>query len=655
MTAVIYARYSSDNQREESIEGQIRECTAYAEKNGITIVKHYIDRAISAKTDNRPEFQQMIKDSDKKLFDIVLVWKLDRFARNRYDSARYKTQLKKNGVKLMSATEIISEGPEGIILESVLEGYAEYYSADLSEKVIRGMTENALKGKFTGGAIPFGYIINADHRFEIDPLTAPFVAETFQRYNDGQTMREIRDWLNEKGIKNQRGGPMTFNTIQHMLSNRRYIGELKYRDILIPDAIPSIVTTELFNDVQEKMLKNKKAPARRKAEDDYLLTTKLFCGCCGALMFGESGTSRTGEVHRYYKCATAKKKKGCKKKTVRKQWLEDLVVNQTMQLVRDDAAMESIIAKVMELQDRENTNLPLYEKQLRDAESGIQNMLNAIQAGILTSSTKERLEQLEETKRELEARIAEEKLAKPKVTEEFIRFWLLRFRKLDMSLKDQRQALVDTFINSIYLYDDKVLITFNYKEGTQTITFEEAAQAASKGNGSDLDCIPAPRKAQAHCAWAFLFFVRPGGFEQHGPAQQGEQSILSFAVFLPDAVQAIRDQSLAVADGGAAGIPDGTGQVAGGVKGSLRAKLGAEPRGQTVQLAGGAQHKAVLQAGRGAFAQDGGRSAGSQVDLGQLGGVLHQRLQRKLRPGQDHAAHQLLLLVDRHHGDGCVG
>jgi len=501
---ILQAAETLDNQREESIEGQIRECTAYAEKNGITIVKHYIDRAISAKTDNRPEFQQMIKDSDKKLFDIVLVWKLDRFARNRYDSARYKTQLKKNGVKLMSATEVISEGPEGIILESVLEGYAEYYSADLSEKVIRGMTENALKGKFTGGAIPFGYIINADHRFEIDPLTAPFVAETFQRYNDGQTMREIRDWLNEKGVKNQRGGLMTFNTIQHMLNNRRYIGELKYRNVLIPDAILSIVSAELFNDVQEKMLKNKKAPARRKAEDDSLLTTKLFCGYCGALMFGESGTSRTGEVHRYYKCATAKKHKGCKKKTVRKQWLEDLVVNQTMQLVKDDAAMESIIAKVMELQNKENTNIPLYEKQLRDAESGIQNMLNAIQAGILTSSTKERLEQLEETKRELEARIAEEKLAKPKVTEEFIRFWLLRFRKLDMRLKDQRQTLVDTFINAIYLYDDKVLITFNYKEGTQTVTFGEASEVASEGSGSDLDCIPAPQKRQLSKA---VFFV----------------------------------------------------------------------------------------------------------------------------------------------------
>ena len=529
MTAVIYARYSSDNQREESIEGQIRECTAYAEKNDITIVKHYIDRAISAKTDNRPQFQQMIKDSDKKLFDIVLVWKLDRFARNRYDSARYKTQLKKNGVKLMSETEIISEGPEGIILESVLEGYAEYYSADLAEKVVRGQTENILKGRCNGGRGTFGYTLDSERKFHLDPLTSPFVLESFRKYRDGLTMKEIRDWLNENGIKNPVGGAFTYNSVEHMLKNRRYIGELKFRDVVVPDAIPPIVPLELFDDVQEKIAKNKKAPARRKAEDDYLLTTKLHGGCCGALMFGESGTSRTGEVHRYYKCATAKKRKGCKKKTVRKQWLEDLVVKQTMQLVRDDAAMESIIAKVMELQDRENTNLPLYEKQLRDAESGIQNMLNAIQAGILTSSTKERLEQLEETKRELEARIAEEKLAKPKVTEDFIRFWLLRFRKLDMSLKDQRQALVDTFINAIYLYDDKVLITFNYKEGTQTITFEEAAQAASKGNGSDLDCFTAPRET-AFCKLSFLFYMhsfrqlqqRIRGLEQGGPALAGE-------------------------------------------------------------------------------------------------------------------------------------
>ena len=214
MTAVIYARYSSDNQREESIEGQIRECTAYAEKNGITIVKHYIDRAISAKTDNRPEFQQIIKDSDKKLFDIVLVWKLDRFARNRYDSARYKTQLKNNGVKLMSATEIISEGPEGIILESVLEGYAEYYSADLAEKVVRGQTENILKGRCNGGRRTFGYTLDSERKFHIDPLTSPFVLESFRKYNEGSTMKEIRDWLNENGIKNPVGGAFTYNSVE---------------------------------------------------------------------------------------------------------------------------------------------------------------------------------------------------------------------------------------------------------------------------------------------------------------------------------------------------------------------------------------------------------------------------------------------------------
>ena len=157
MTAVIYARYSSDNQREESIEGQIRECTAYAEKNGITVVKHYIDRALSAKTDNRPDFQQMIKDSEKRLFDIVVVWKLDRFARNRYDSAHYEYQLERNHVKLVSATEPISDSPAGIMVKSMLTGMAEYYSAELSEKVVRGMTENVLKGKYNGGTIPIGF------------------------------------------------------------------------------------------------------------------------------------------------------------------------------------------------------------------------------------------------------------------------------------------------------------------------------------------------------------------------------------------------------------------------------------------------------------------------------------------------------------------
>ena len=494
MTAVIYARYSSDNQREESIEGQIRECTAYAEKNGITVIKHYIDRAFSAKTDNRPEFQQMIKDSEKRLFDIVLVWKLDRFARNRYDSAHYEYQLERNHVKLVSATEPISDGPAGIMVKSMLTGMAEYYSAELSEKVVRGMTENVLKGKYNGGTIPIGFKVDEEKFFQVDPLKAPFVVEAFQRYNDGATMKELMNWLNDSGVTTNRNQKFTYNSVQTLLTNKRYIGENHFKDIVMPDSIPAIVDKDLFEEVQLKIKKNSRAPARHKAEDDYLLTTKLFCGMCGAMMFGECGTGRNKVVHHYYKCATAKRFKTCKKKTVRKEWLEDLVIAETMKLIQDDAVIDAIVAEVMELQDQENTTLPLLEKQMREVENGIENMLNAIQAGVLTNSTKSRLEKLEAQQKELEVRIAEEKIARPRLSENQIRFWLTRFRKLDPNVKSHRETLINTFVNAVYLYDEKVLIAFNYKDGTKTITFDDiAAKDAPEGNGSDLGCFAPPR------------------------------------------------------------------------------------------------------------------------------------------------------------------
>ena len=183
MTAVIYARYSSDSQREASIEGQLRDCKDYAEKNGITVVGTYIDRAYSAKTDDRPDFQRMIKDSGKKIFDVVLVWKLDRFARNRFDAVNYKYQLEKNGVHLVSAMEPISQGPEGIMVESMLIGMAEYYSAELALKVARGERENALQCKYNGGIVPLGFTIGKEDRlYHIDPETAPIVQEIFTRY-----------------------------------------------------------------------------------------------------------------------------------------------------------------------------------------------------------------------------------------------------------------------------------------------------------------------------------------------------------------------------------------------------------------------------------------------------------------------------------------
>ena len=514
MTAVIYARYSSDNQREESIEGQIRECTAYAEKNGITVVKHYIDRALSAKTDNRPDFQQMIKDSEKRLFDIVLVWKLDRFARNRYDSAHYEYQLERNHVKLVSATEPISDSPAGIMVKSMLTGMAEYYSAELSEKVVRGMTENVLKGKYNGGTIPIGFKVDEEKFFQVDPLKAPFVVEAFQRYNDGATMKELMNWLNDSGVTTNRNQKFTYNSVQTLLTNKRYIGENHFKDIVMPDSIPAIVDKDLFEEVQLKIKKNSRAPARHKAEDDYLLTTKLFCGMCGAMMFGECGTGRNKVVHHYYKCATAKRFKTCKKKTVRKEWLEDLVIAETMKLIQDDAVIDAIVAEVMELQDQEYTTLPLLEKQMREVENGIENMLNAIQAGVLTNSTKSRLEKLEAQQKELEVRIAEEKIARPRLSENQVRFWLTRFRKLDPNVKSHRETLINTFVNAVYLYDEKVLITFNYKDGTKTITFDEiAAKDAPEGNGSDLGCFAPPRTPVSNGYWSFCFICLEKGLQ----------------------------------------------------------------------------------------------------------------------------------------------
>lgn len=485
MKAVIYARYSSDNQREESIEGQLRECKEYAEKNDITILGTYIDRALSAKTDNRPEFQKMIKDSAKGLFDVVIVWKLDRFSRDRYDSAHYKRILKKNGVKVISAKETIAEDSTGILLESLLEGYAEFYSAELSEKVIRGMTENALKCKYNGAGVPFGYVIDSEQYYQVDPATAPLVLEVFTLYAKGATIIELVNLLNDRGIKSRRGGKISIDIIKRMLTNRRYIGEYKYRDIVKPDGIPAIIPQVLFDKVQKRMEQNKKAPARFKAEDRYLLTTKLFCGHCGSFMVGESGTSRTKKVHHYYRCVNTKKKKLCDKKAVKKDWIENLVLAETMTMLFDDKIILQLVDMLYDLQLRENRDLPIMKQQLADTEKAIENMLNVIQQGVFTSSTKQRLEELEETKSKLEVNVLQEELHKPILTKEQIAFWICRFRKYDVTIPEQRERLIDTFVNAIYLYDDKIRFVFNYKDGSKTVTFDDI-------NSSDLEGLGAP-------------------------------------------------------------------------------------------------------------------------------------------------------------------
>ena len=486
MTAVIYARYSSDSQREASIEGQLRDCKDYAEKNGITVVGTYIDRAYSAKTDDRPEFQHMIKDSAKKIFDVVLVWKLDRFARNRFDAVNYKYQLEKNGVHLVSAMEPISQGPEGIMVESMLIGMAEYYSAELALKVARGERENALQCKYNGGVVPLGFTIGKEDRlYHIDPETAPIVQEIFTRYADGEPAEKIAASLNERGLRTRTGKPFVKNSFFQIFRNRRYIGEYRYKDIVTPGGIPAIVDQDLFDRVQQRFEQNRIAHGRPAKEDvSYLLTTKLFCGKCGTLMGGESGTSHMGNTYYYYKCGNAKRhgKAHCDLKAIRKEPLERFVVETAIKVIFSDEIIERLIDLVMEAQQQENTRLPVLKEQLRDTEKRLANLLEAIEQGILTPTTKQRLDELEARKEALNTSILEEELKKPVLTREWMRFWFEKFRKGDMRDMEHQRQIIDTFVNSVYVFDDRVVLNFNFTDDAKTVTREEVLGSSAVDN-----------------------------------------------------------------------------------------------------------------------------------------------------------------------------
>ena len=466
--AVIYARYSSHNQREESIEGQLRECHEYAEKNNFIIVDEYCDRAISGKTDHRPMFQKLIRDSEKGKFEAVIMYTLDRFARNRYDSAIYKAKLKKNGVKVYYAKQPMPDTPEGIILESVLEGYAEYYSENLSRSIKRGMKENALHAISTGPQ-PLGYTTK-NKKIIVDPVGAKAVKLIFELYAQGKSQAEICRIVNEKDFRTRKKTKFVRNSIGSILKNERYIGTYKYDDVVIENAIPPIIDRQLFEQVQSKMRHNKAARAKNKAKQNYLLSTKLYCGHCGHTMTGESGHSKSGAVYNYYKCSGRKKHlTNCDKRTEKKEQIEKIVVEYTVKKVLTDENIDLISSRAMELIQKEiqdTSVLTSLEKTLSDVNKRIGNVMSAIEQGIITSTTKERLEELESERSDIEAQIARENIKKPSITKEHIAYWLHSFKNGDINDSSYQERIIDTLVNRVYVYDDddggtRIVITFN--------------------------------------------------------------------------------------------------------------------------------------------------------------------------------------------------
>ena len=493
MNAVIYARYSSHNQREESIEGQLRECKAYALSNGFTIVGEYIDRAITGKTDDRADFQRMIRDSEKGHWEAVIMYTLDRLGRNRYDLAIYKAKLKKNGVRVFYAKQTIPEGPEGIIVESLLEGMSEYYSENLSRNVQRGMRENALAGKTTGGKPPLGYRINEAKHYEIEPVGAQVVREIFKMYGDGRTAAEVVEHCINMGYKTAMGRPFTRNSLSTIIRNEKYIGIYKCNDIEIPDAIPPLIDKALFEKVQGMIKHNYATRARGKAKMDYLLTTKVFCGHCGSPMLGESGTGRNGTTYHYYKCFHRKKGGKCDKKQEHKEWLENFVVRHTVERVLTDENIELIATRAMEIIEKEAEDKSVLDglkASLKDTEKRLKNILDLMEQGIATESTKGRLLDLEARKEDLICQIAREETKKPFLTKERIIFWLEKFKDGNVENPDFRRKVIDTLVNSVYVYD------INGGNGRRFVfTFNLSANNTSTVNVSDIEGYAPPENA----------------------------------------------------------------------------------------------------------------------------------------------------------------
>lgn len=492
--AVVYARYSSHRQGEQSIEGQLAAAYKYARDNNLHIIHEYIDRAMTGRNDNREQFQEMLKDTSKKQFSVIIVWKIDRFGRNREEIAFNKHKCKKNGVKVVYVAENVPDSPEGVILESVLEGMAEYYSLQLSQNIRRGNRASAEKCQSTGGNRPLGYKTDpVTKKFVIDPDTAPTVRKIYDMYAKGLTCAEIITELNAQGLRTLRGGKFTKNSLHTVLKNEKYIGIYTYKDeIRIEGGIPAIIDKDTFDKVQEMLKINRRAPAHTWSRATYLLTDKLFCGYCGSNMVGESGTSKTGAKHNYYICTKRKREHACDKKAVRQEWIETLVKEKVLEILDNPEIFNFIVEAVWEyhLKEKEDTDyITGLKKQLTEVEKAQANLLKAIEAGIFNAATKSRMDELDAQRQDLMDAIAGAELSMEfEISKDYIKFFLSELR--DNSRKDPEcvKTLIDTFVNAVFVYDDRVTITFNYSGDNRTITLAEI-DAAENSDSVRMQCV----------------------------------------------------------------------------------------------------------------------------------------------------------------------
>ena len=492
-TAVAYARYSSAGQRDVSIEQQLSDIRAYAQREGYTIVHEYADHARSgfSNVSARTQFQAMISAASSGSFDTVLCWKVDRFGRSREDSVVYKGQLSRLGVSVVYVMEPIPDGAAGVLTEGMLEAIAEWYSRNLSENVKRGMNDNARRCLYNGITV-YGYDGIRNERYRINEEQAAVVRQIFNLYIDGYSMSEIARILNDAGQRTESGRLFCLNKIYNILKQERYTGVYLFGDHRIPGGMPVIIDQDTWEKAQR--MKQKTSRHYQKNPVDYLLTGKAFCGHCGKPMVGDSGTSKSGTAHYYYTCQSKKRRAGCDKKSVRKEVLEDFVVDFLLDHVLSGPEMELIADAIMEYQKKQQDSSPLraMESELRETERKIINTNRAISEGIFTSSTITMLQDLEKTAASLRLSIESRKYAEGKLLDrDFVLFFLTQFSTMDRTDPHDRRTLIKVFLNSIYVFDDHYRILVNTSDNDTIIPFQDLPPEPSC---SDTVCSVLPTK-----------------------------------------------------------------------------------------------------------------------------------------------------------------
>lgn len=462
--AIIYARYSSRNQRDVSIEQQIEACRKHAAELGLTITDTYEDRAISGRTDNRPAFQRMMRDAEDGKFQYVLAWKSNRMGRNMMQAMVNESRLMDCGVKVFYAEEDFDDSAAGRFALRSMMNVNQFYSDNLAEDVRRGLMDNASKC-MANGRQPLGYKRGEGGKVVVDEPAAAIVREIYTRIASGEMFMDIARDLNRRGIKTQSGSEWNKSSFKVLCRNERYRGIYIYGDTRIEGGIPPIVDDVLWYKVQE-VLKVKKSKNRHHcpSDEDYLLTGKLRCGKCGGYMIGMSGRSKTGDVHHYYACQNRRVGHTCDKKNIRRDVVEPAVAQAIKQYCLTDDAIEWITDQTIAYWEDEDRKLQIdsIENDLSAVQSSISNVMKAIEMGVITETTRDRLIELERQQTDLKSKLALAKEEIVHVDRKDLISSLLAFRHGNVHDRAYQEKLFNAFLIAVYVYDDDHLkLVFN--------------------------------------------------------------------------------------------------------------------------------------------------------------------------------------------------